>query len=300
MHTQIIYNYRNHLFLLRYYHANTQGLFTDKAQEFLYKKFNLNYVEIPNIANNRHLLKVHGYKRAGIYIWLTSNGLMYIGRSINLYARVRSYFYHVPKYKGVSLIRRYLNKHGFNSVRLILFLVSKQYSFNELVYTEQAFLDFFKPSLNLDNKATPSRYNAPMDKLTYATFIKKRSHPIGVFDAVSKKLLYAFDSKQKCTCKMGINHTTFNKYLITSKSYLNSFIFKPLLHDYTRVKPAINNDDKFINIVKEKRRMFESYKNRNKKTQQIYMQHIDNPDFNRVFKSQRDCALYLKGDRTTL
>ena len=130
-----------------------------------YEQYNLTPIKIVDIYHNRHQLKVHGHKRAGIYLWLTPNpfvcfatkekGLkgfkkMYVGRSINLYARVRSYFYRIPKYKGASLIRNYLNKYGFNGVDLILFILPKKYTFNELVNVEQAFLDFFKPALNLD------------------------------------------------------------------------------------------------------------------------------------------------------
>jgi hypothetical protein len=118
---------------------------------------------------------------------LTPVGKMYVGRSINLYERIRSYFYKTPKYKGVSLIRNYFNKHGFSQVRLFLslfrpcvLLVHCQYNFNELVNTEQAFLDFFKPALNLDKKATPTRYNAPMSRETWEQFIKQLCHPIAV------------------------------------------------------------------------------------------------------------------------
>nr|YP_010437014.1 hypothetical protein NQY40_mgp02 [Ulva meridionalis]UTA96488.1 hypothetical protein [Ulva meridionalis]UTA96548.1 hypothetical protein [Ulva meridionalis]UTA96606.1 hypothetical protein [Ulva meridionalis]UTA96658.1 hypothetical protein [Ulva meridionalis]UTA96710.1 hypothetical protein [Ulva meridionalis] len=91
-----------------------------------YEQYNLTPIEILNVDNNRNQLKFHGYKRAGIYVWLTPNEKIYVGRSINLYARVRSYFYRIPKYKGASLIRNYLNKHGFNGMRLILFLLPKK------------------------------------------------------------------------------------------------------------------------------------------------------------------------------
>lgn len=61
-------------------------------------------IEITDVKNNRNLLKAYGYKKAGIFVWLTPVGKMYVGRSINLYERIRSYFYKTPKYKGVSLI----------------------------------------------------------------------------------------------------------------------------------------------------------------------------------------------------
>jgi len=108
---------------------------------FPYEQYNLTPIEIVDIQNNRNQLKINSYKRAGIYLWLAPNEKMYVGRSINLYARVRSYFYRISKYKGVSLIRNYLNKHGFNSVRLVLFILPKKYTFNELV--RASFFRFF-------------------------------------------------------------------------------------------------------------------------------------------------------------
>lgn len=170
-----------------------------------YEQYNLTPIKIVDIYHNRHQLKVHGHKRAGIYLWLTPNFCyrkskgpkgfkkMYVGRSINLYARVRSYFYRIPKYKGASLIRNYLNKYGFSGVNLILFILPKKYTFNELVNVEQAFLDFFKPALNLDSNATPSRYNAPMKSETYKKFVSQRSHAIGVFNGATNKLLWVFE-----------------------------------------------------------------------------------------------------------
>jgi hypothetical protein len=67
--------------------------------------------EITDVKNNRHLLKTHGCFATGIYVWLTPGGKMYVGLLcyINLYERVRSYFYKTPKYKGISLIRNYFN-----------------------------------------------------------------------------------------------------------------------------------------------------------------------------------------------
>ena len=150
---------------------------------------------------------------------------MYVGRSIHLYARIRSYFYKTSKYKGVSLIRNYFNKHGFDSVRLIIFMLPKKYTFNKLVNAGQGFLDFFKPSLNLDSKATPSRYNAPMGSQTYKQCVKQRSHYIAVFDRTTNQLLWVFQSKQQCTTLMGIHHSTLTKCINTNTAYLGRFKF---------------------------------------------------------------------------
>lgn len=265
---------------------------------FPYKNYNLTLIQIGNVTNNKPLLKTHGYKKAGIYCWLTHDK-MYVGRSINLYSRVRSYSHSTPRNKGIRLIRRYLNKYGLESMRLILFVLPDQYTFNQLVYTEQAFLDYFKPNLNIDKKATSSRYNSVMSNQTYKNFIAKRSHCIDVWDATSGQLLWSFDSKTHCTNKMRIHHTTLNKCIAKNAIYLESFIFSS--SDYYNNKHTIIKDiNHFLSLVQQKRKQFQLYKLRNKKIQKIYAQNIQNHELSTLFESQRDCAKYLKADRSTL
>lgn len=199
--------------------------------------------------------------------------------------------------KGVSLIRNYFNKYGFAKTCLILFLLPNKYDFNELVIAEQAFLDFLKPTLNLDKKATPTRYNAPMSDKTYKQFIKQRSHSIAVFSTNKSQLLWIFKSKQECTILMGISHSTLNTCINTNKTYLKSFKLSILNNGAC---PAIKSLTIFLNLVKQKRKLFESYKHRNKKAQKIYAQHISDSALSRVFESQRDCATYLQADRETI
>jgi len=173
---------------------------------------------------------------------------------------------------------------------------------------EQAFLDFFKPGLNLDSKATPSRYNAPMKSKTYKQFVKQRSHSIAVFNKTTNQLLWIFESKQQCTTLMGIHHSTLIKCINTNTTYLNSFKFSVissnnlLLQEEEKEKPDFlkaQNITIFLNLVKQKRKQFESYKYRNKKAQKIYAQHVTNPLLSQVFE-QRECAKFLKADRETL
>lgn len=220
---------------------------------------------------------------------------IYVGRSINLYARVRSYFYRIPKYKGISKVRNYLNKYGFSSVHLILFIFTKKRTFNELVNAEQTFLDFLKPTLNLDNRATPSRYNQVMQSQTYEKFINNRSHSIAVY-SITNELLWVFKTKQFCTNAMNIHHSTLGKCINTKTIYLNSFRFSVT----NLTNGTYKNLDDFLDLVKDKRKQFESYKHRNKKAQKVHMQHINNPDLSRTFESQRDCAKFLKADRETI
>ena len=65
-------------------------------------------------------------------------------------------------------------------------------------------------------------------------------------------------------------------------------------------KPVLQNITVFLDLVKQKRKQFESYKYRNKKAQKIYAQHMINPLLSQIFERQRDCAKILKIDRGTL
>jgi hypothetical protein len=87
-------------FVPRFYRAFS---IFEKTQTFFdqlpYKHFSLTPIEIIDIKNNKYLLKIHGYKKAKVYVWLFifKDNQMYVGRSVNLYARIRSYFYRIPK-----------------------------------------------------------------------------------------------------------------------------------------------------------------------------------------------------------
>lgn len=226
----------------------------DRVLAFPYKQFNVAApIEITHVKDSRHLLKYHGLKSSGVYVWVTPKGAIYVGRSINLYTRVRSYFYRTPKQKGVSLIRRYLNKYGFDTVDLILFILQPSAEFNTLVKMEQAFLDYLKPELNLDKIPTPSRYNAPMSDPTYRVFRQNRSHTISVTNT-SGQLLCMFESKTDCVNWMRIHHSTLNRLLNTDQKYLNSFLFRSYVFNQ---QPQMNFTV-FLDHVENKRLMFTS------------------------------------------
>jgi hypothetical protein len=83
---------------------------------------------------------------------------------------------------------------------------------------------------------------------------------------------------------MGISHSTLNTCINTNKTYLKSFKFSILNNDPI-VSQKVRNLTIFLNLVKQKRKLFESYKHRNKKAHKIYAQHICNFALNRIFES---------------
>nr|YP_010437015.1 hypothetical protein NQY40_mgp03 [Ulva meridionalis]UTA96489.1 hypothetical protein [Ulva meridionalis]UTA96549.1 hypothetical protein [Ulva meridionalis]UTA96607.1 hypothetical protein [Ulva meridionalis]UTA96659.1 hypothetical protein [Ulva meridionalis]UTA96711.1 hypothetical protein [Ulva meridionalis] len=137
-----------------------------------------------------------------------------------------------------------------------------------------------------------------MKRETYKKFVSQRSHAIAVC-GTTNELLWVFESKQQCTTLMGIHHSTLMKCMKTNTTYLNSFKFK-IISSNNLLLYKEKEISVFLNLVKQKRSHFESYKYRNKKAQKVYAQHIINPLLSQVFESQRDCAKFLKVDRGTL
>ena len=158
-----------------------------------------------------------------------------------------------------------------------------------------------------------------MKRETYKKFVSQRSHAIAVC-GTTNELLWVFEllplllqrqkqrSKQQCTTLMGIHHSTLMKCIKTNTTYLNSFKFK-IISSNNLLLYKEKEISVFLNLVKQKRSHFESYKYRNKKAQKVYAQHIINPlltfarsqrQGGQVFESQRDCAKFLKVDRGTL
>ena len=68
-------------------------------------------------------------------------------------------------------VLRYFNKHGFNDMKLTIYIMDENSSLDEVVRLEQYFIDTLKPNLNVDLVASSSGYHEPMsqeirDKIT--------------------------------------------------------------------------------------------------------------------------------------
>lgn len=272
-----------------------------------YGYLNLSYFDV-NPSWNRKYLRSMSFGKAGIYAWISPCGRAYIGRSINLYSRVRSYYHATPKSKGISLIRNYLNAHGFKHMHLALYLVPQNFNFNQLVALEQAFFDCVKPSLNLDKHATTTKYNAPMGVKTYEQFKAKRSIAVKVYVKNSKgglNLLMSFKDKQTCMRTMRIHHTTLNRLLASGELYLNTFF---LSVNNSEPESKVYDLKKLLKLLAKARKAYARKSNKqsrvvnvqNKHCQIIYAQNAENPKLTGFYGSQRACASALKADRATL
>jgi len=165
----------------------------------------------------------------------------YVGHSINLYNRISSYFMPSILNTKARKVLRYLNKHGFNNIRLIIYIMDNKSSLEKVVALEQHFIDNLKPNLNVDLIASSSGYHEPMAQEIRDKLRKQRGTPIYIYDSANLKLLYIFFSKQDMYNSVGIHHSTLNHCLETGTLYLDFFFFSlDLLEIETNVELTLS------------------------------------------------------------
>jgi hypothetical protein len=70
-------------------------------------------------------------------------------------------------------VLRYLNKYGFNNLKLTIYIMNINSSLEEVVALEQYFIDTLKPNLNVDLVANGSGKNLEFSSLTsLANYLK--------------------------------------------------------------------------------------------------------------------------------
>jgi hypothetical protein len=129
------------------------------------KKPKHKYVKIlvDNPFNNRDIILKVTKKQKGVYIWESLDDKhKYVGHSINLYNRISSYFMPSILKTKARRVLRYLNKHGFNDMKLTIYIMNENSNLEQVVELEQHFIDNLKPNLNVDLLASSSGYPEPM------------------------------------------------------------------------------------------------------------------------------------------
>ncbi len=124
----------------------------------------------------------------GIYFWINKvNGNYYVGSTINFYSRIMSYFYLT---KAHGIIRRALQKYGFESFSLVLIFVPDA-SKDLVLYLEQYILDKGKPAYNIQPNASSSlgRVLSEESKAKLAAYRKGLNHSEETKAKISTSLL---------------------------------------------------------------------------------------------------------------
>jgi hypothetical protein len=164
----------------------------------------------------------------GVYIFKSSTGYNYVGSSINLFARVTSYFYPSILKSGTRPILRYFNEYGFKDVTLTLHIMDSSSTIQDILELEQYFLDiYFKNTFNLnsDNTASGSGKNYPMSEAAKERLRKERGIAVFMYDMFNATFLISFDSKTFTQLQLNMDHRTLNNCLKNGTLFLDRFLF---------------------------------------------------------------------------
>ena len=259
-------------------------------------KFKYIKVIVENPYNNRGTILKVSKKQKGVYIWETLDGKnMYVGHSINLYNRISSYF--MPSILNTEARRviRHLNKHGFNDIKLTIYIMDIQSSLDEIITLEQHFIDTLKPSLNVDLVASSSGYHEPMTQETRNKLRKQRGTPVYVYQAESLTLLHVFDSKQYMYNEINIHHKSLQDCLDIGTLYLDYFFLSLDLLETEDVKLLTLDEIKILVNIKR-----ELYKVKHPAAKSILAEFKDDASKNLEFASLNSLAKHLRGDRKVI
>ena len=266
----------------------------------IYKGYNhpAKKYEILNPFSNRSKIAKLAKQAKGVYIFENKKkNLCYVGSSINLYNRVCSYFMSSILSRADRRVLRYFNKYGFENVRLILYILEDNCSWEHVLELEQYFIDFLSPNLNVDLMAGGySGYHTPMSQTAKEALRKIRGTPIYIYDNLTKSLIFISDSKQWLYDNINIHHTTLDNCILTGKLYLNRIYFSlDIISELTY--EAVLTSKELVSLLKTVKYQ---YKPNHPKSKTILAENIVNSRLNSTFSSIGQLAKHLKGDRSTI
>jgi hypothetical protein len=258
------------------------------------KKYKYVKVIVNDPFNNRDILAKVAKKQRGVYLFESLDSEhKYVGHSINLYNRISSYFYPSILKTKARIVLRYFNKHGFNNMKLTIYILDENSSLEEVVGLEQYLIDSLNPNLNVDLIASSSGYHEPMAREIREKLRKERGIPVYIYKADDFTLLYKFDSKQHMYDSISIHHKTLNDCLNLGVLYLDTFFFSlDLIEESTKIN--MHTLDDIIKLVNDKR---DVYNVKHPAAKAILAEFKDDARKNLIFSSLNSLAKHLKGDR---
>jgi hypothetical protein len=264
-----------------------------KGHNHLAKKY-----EILNPYSNRSEIAEVAKEAKGVYIFEIENkNLSYVGSSINLYNRVCSYFMPSILSRADRRVLRYFNKYGFENVRLILYILDANCSWEQVLELEQYYIDLLSPNLNVDLMAGGySGYHTPMSQAAKEALRKIRGIPIYVYDNLTKSLIFISDSKQWLYDNINIHHTTLDNCIISGKLYLNRFYLSLDVISELPYEAILTSEELLLLLETVK----SQYKPNHPQSKTILAENMVNSELNNTFSSIGELAKHLKGDRSTI
>jgi hypothetical protein len=284
------FNIKNYNFKrsIKSYNPNPQ-----KGFKHSYNKF----IIFNPLKNRKKILEV-GKEAKGIYIFEVLNeNILYVGSSINLYNRVCSYFMPSILNKADRKVLRYFKKHGFDNVKLTLYIMESSSTWKEVIELEQYFIDLFSPNLNVDLSAGGFfGYHEPMSEEARNILRKARGTPVFTYDTLTKSLVFVSDSKQYLFDNIGISNRTLNNCIIEGKLFLNRFF---LSLDKISEFPFENilKLEELNNLIKELRLEYIPIQPKAKK---VLAENLINQKLTKTYSSIHELSQQLKGDRSTI
>ncbi|KAF9818421.1 hypothetical protein IEO21_02770 [Rhodonia placenta] len=285
------------------YSTLNRNISTDsKINSKEYKEYNPKKFEILDPFHNRSKIADVAKGAKGVYIFtvceeLSNHNISYVGSSINLYNRVCSYFMPSILAKADRRVLRYFNKYGFNNVKLTLFILDSNSTWEQVLELEQYYIDSLSPNLNVDLVAGGyNGYHYPMSQAARDALRKIRGTPIYIYDNTTKSLIFISDSKEWLYSNIGIHHISLNNCIIDGKLYLNRFLFSMDIISELPYESILTSEDLvlLINTVRSK------YKPNQPKSKKVLAENILNPNLNCTFSSIGELAKHLKGDKSTI
>lgn len=189
-------------------------------------------------------------------------------------------------------VLRYLNKHGFNNIKLTIYIMHIRSNLDEIVALEQHFIDTLNPNLNVDLVARGSGYHEPMSQEIRDRLRKLRGIPIYIYDSETLNLLYIFESKQEIYDSINIHHNTLNDCLDLGTLYLGDLFLSLDLLETNNVDLLTLDGVKSLIISKR-----DTYKIKHPAAKGILAEFKDDASKNLEFDSLNSLASHLKGDR---
>jgi len=252
--------------------------------------------------NNRDKIAEIAKKAKGVYIFKTlDSNLSYIGSSINLYNRVCSYFMPSILANADRRVLRYFRKHGFNNVKLTLYILSNKHIAENVIELEQYFINKYREDknllLNVDFVAGGILgTHTPMSLEVREKLRILRGITFFVYDTVTHSLIFKFKSKQSAYDNIHIDHKILNNCLDNGELYLDRFMFsiEPI---YEFTFESLITLDELIKLIREKQLQNRSIQIKSKK---ILAENIKYPKLSNRFNSISSFAKVIKGDRTTI
>ena len=270
------------------YHFNQNK----KGIKHPHKKF-----EILDPYHNRLKIAEVAKGSKGVYLFEVEKDCAYVGSSINLYSRVCSYFMPSILAKADRKVIRYFNKYGFSKVKLSLFILEPNSTWEQIIELEQYYIDSLSPTLNVDLVAGGyNGYHQAMSKEARDRLRKLRGTVIYLYDANTKSLIYVSDSKEWLYKNIGIHNVSLHNCLIDGNLYLNRFYFSLDIISEFPYESLLNNQD-LISLIEVVR---SEYKPNQPKSKKIYAENMNNPKLNHTFSSIGELSRHLKGDRATI